>query len=351
MSEPQHDAASLRDHDPQQRESPPTDGWSTAPGAYAYQGQGYQDQQYQDQPQPSQAIQASEARPSWDQQTSSSGSTTRTVALLALVAGIVALVLAIVPVLGTLAALAALGLGIVALVGVRRGRHEGGGLAIGGVITSALAVLLSVGLLFWSLPRISEALSGEPTADEPSATAPPSPSASPKAPEPSVEAPPNDAASEKAPPAAPAPPPDASALPPQLMAVGTKVTLGDWEVSVEEVRQDSNAEVVGGRGRNPAPEGKYVGAVVKVGYTGPDIKTVGVEVNWQYLGTDALAYREAFVYLPGAEDLPRELRKGDTLTAPVFFDVATDAVAGGVLQVQVTNDVSPYQARWAVPAE
>lgn len=200
-------------------------------------------------------------------------------ALLALIAGIVAHVLAIVPVLGTLAALAALGLGIVALVGARRGHHEGGGLAIGGIAASALAVLLSVGLLFWSLPRIGEALSGEPAADDPSAAAPPSPSASPQEPEPSAEAPSRDAPSERAP-AAPAPPPDASALPPQLMAVGRKVTMGDWEVSVEEVRQNSNDEVLGGRDRNTPPAGQYVGAVVKVASNGPDVKTVGVEVSW-----------------------------------------------------------------------
>lgn len=47
--------------------------------------------------------------------------------------------------------------------------------------------------------------------------------------------------------------------------------------------------------------------------------------------------------------LPRELRKGDTLTAPVFFDVAPDAVAGSARQVQVTHEASTYQARWAVP--
>lgn len=57
------------------------------------------------------------------------------------------------------------------------------------------------------------------------------------------------------------------------------------------------------------------------------------------------------MYLAGAEELPRELRKGDTLTAPIFFDVASDAVALGALHVQVTNEASPYQARWAVPTE
>ncbi|SDO72346.1 DUF4190 domain-containing protein [Geodermatophilus sp. DSM 45219] len=234
-------------------------------------------------------------------------------AIASMVLGIIALLLSWIPIVNYLAAVlavVALGLGIPALLRARRGVAGGRGLAITGLVTSVVALVLVVvtQLLFSAV--IDEV---ERSLDEETGSA-----AAPELAQPATEG--------EAAPAA------------EVVPLGTPARVGDYEVTVDSVELDANASVAAANEFNEAPAGQYVVTQLTVTYTGTEEGMPGWDLSAVFHGSDARQYSDAecmAVLADDALDAPT-LNPGGTDTFQFCMDVPAQAIAGGQLSVEPT---------------
>jgi hypothetical protein len=178
-----------------------------------------------------------------------------------MVLGILALLLSWVPIINNLAAILALvglGLGIPALIRARRGTQGGTGLAITGLVTSVLALVLVVLTQLLFVSAIDEV---ERSLDESigeSETAPADPGED------------EDVAST-----------------PEIVPLGVPAQVGDYEVTVDAVELNGNATVAGANEFNDPPTGQYVITQLTVTYLGTEEGTPAWDLTAIFHGTDS----------------------------------------------------------------
>jgi hypothetical protein len=231
-------------------------------------------------------------------------------AVASMVLGIITLLLCWVPIINNVAAVIALvgiGLGIPALLRARRGTHGGKGMAIAGLVTSIVGLVLVFATQALFVAAIDEAVEevqavssdDAPTADADATT---------------------ETAAEAATETAPVP-------------LGTPATLGDYQVRVDGVELNGNATVAAANQFNEAPTGQYVVVTVTATYQGATEGDPGFDISAVYNGTDSRQYSdsECSASLPqDAMDAPT-LNPGGTATFQFCMDVPAAAVAGGSL--------------------
>ena len=242
-------------------------------------------------------------------------------AIASMVLGIIALLLSWVPVINNLAAVLAvvgLGLGIPALLRARRGSAGGTGLAITGLVTSVVAiVLVIVTQVFYAsvLDEVGRSL------DEELGSAP-ADAVAPELAEPATEETPAPAA--------------------DIVPLGVPAEVGDYQVTVDTVQLDGNAAVAAANDFNEAPTGQYVIAQLTVTYTGTEEGTPGWDLTAVFHGSDARQYSDAdcsAVLADDAMDAPT-LNPGGTDTFQFCMDVPPSAIPGGQLSVEPTMSLS-----------
>jgi hypothetical protein len=248
-------------------------------------------------------------------------------AIAAMVLGIIALLLSWLPIINNLAAVLALvglGLGIPALLRARRGTHGGKGLAITGLVTSVVALVLVVVTQMFFVKVIDEV---ERSLDEELSSAP---SVGVDAPEPAVE--------------------DTADTAEDVVPLGIPAQVDDYEVTVDAVELDGNATVASGNQFNDPPTGQYVVTQVTVTYTGSEEGTPGWDLTTVFHGTDARQYSdtECSAVLPDdAMDAPT-LNPGGTDSFQFCMDVPPAAIEGGQLSIEPTvsfdSDARVYYA-------
>jgi hypothetical protein len=238
-------------------------------------------------------------------------------AIASMVLGIIALLLSWVPIVNNLAAVLAvvgLGLGIPALLRARRGTAGGKGLAITGLVTSAVALVLVVVTQFFyasvidEVERSLEEEMGSASAD----------AVAPEVAEPVTEEEPAVAA--------------------DAVPLGVPAQVGDYQVTVDAVQVDGNAAVAAANEFNEAPAGQYVITQLTVTYTGSDEGMPGWDLSAVFHGTDARQYSDAecmAVLEDDAMDAPT-LNPGGTDTFEFCMDVPPSAIPGGQLSVEPT---------------
>ena len=242
-------------------------------------------------------------------------------AIASMVLGIIALLLSWVPVINNLAAVLAvvgLGLGIPALLRARRGSAGGTGLAITGLVTSVVAiVLVIVTQVFYAsvLDEVGRSL------DEELGSAP-ADAVAPELAEPATEETPAPAA--------------------DIVPLGVPAEVGDYQVTVDTFQLDGNAAVAAANDFNEAPTGQYVIAQLTVTYTGTEEGTPGWDLTAVFHGSDARQYSDAdcsAVLADDAMDAPT-LNPGGTDTFQFCMDVPPSAIPGGQLSVEPTMSLS-----------
>jgi hypothetical protein len=242
-------------------------------------------------------------------------------AIAAMVLGIIALLLSWVPIVNNLAAVLAvvgLALGIPALVFARRGTHGGTGLAITGLVTSVLAIVLVIATQALYSSVVDEV---ERSLDEGIAELDQDASGVP------------DAAELIDPAPADAPAPEAAVVP-----LGEPAQVGDYLVSVDAVELDGNAIVADANQFNEPPAGQYVIAQLTATYTGADEGMPGWDLTTVFHGSDARQYADtdcSAVLPDDAMDAPT-LNPGGTDTFQFCLDVPPAAITGGQLSVEPT---------------
>lgn len=252
-------------------------------------------------------------------------------AVAAMVLGILALLGCWVPllnVLSVLLALAGLGVGVPALVLAVQGRRGGRGMALAGVITSAVAIIGSVVVTVVfsaALGGIADALQSADS-DSTATAGPPSSTSSPSA--------------------DPEPPPAAEAL-----ALGTAAQVGEYAVTVTGVDQDADARVAEQSEFNPPPTGRYILVDLTVTYTGTEEGDAWIDLAPTYRGTDARDYDSSSctAVTPDPAIEQPTLRTGGTASFSVCFDLPPEAVAGGQVAVEELISLSGEPVLWAAP--
>jgi len=239
-------------------------------------------------------------------------------AVASMVLGIIGLVLSWVPIINNAAAVLALvglGLGIPALLRARRGTHAGTGLAITGLVTSVLALVIVVATQLFFLKVIDEVENGlEESISESQA-----PFAAPSAP---AEA----GAGEQA------------ATAPETIPLGVPAQVGDYQVSVDSVLLDGNAIVAGANDFNEPPAGQYVIVQLTATYTGSEEGMPAFDLSAVFHGSDARQYSDAdcSAILPDDAINAPTLNSGGSDTFQFCMDVPPAAIAGGQLSVEPT---------------
>jgi hypothetical protein len=187
-------------------------------------------------------------------------------AIASMVLGIIALLLSWVPIVNNVAAVIALvglGLGIPALLRARRGTAGGKGLAITGLVTSVVAIVLVIVTQVFYASVIDEV---ERSLDE-ELNGAPADAVAPDLGEPVTEETPAPAA--------------------DVVPLGVPAQVGDYQVTVDAVQLDGNAAVAAANDFNEAPTGQYVIAQLTVTYTGTEEGTPGWDLSAVFHGTDA----------------------------------------------------------------
>jgi hypothetical protein len=236
-------------------------------------------------------------------------------AIASMVLGIIALTLSWVPIINNVAAILAvvgLGLGVPALLRARRGTHGGKGLAITGLVTSVLALVLVILTQFLFVKAIDEV-------------------------ERSLENELNSAPSEVLTPELDEPATDDATAATEV-PLGVPAQVGDYQVTVDAVVLDGNAIAADGNQFNEPPAGQYVVTQLTVGYTGAEEGTPGWDLTAVFHGTDARQYSDSdcSAVLPDdAMDAPT-LNPGGTDTFQFCMDVPATAIPGGQLSIEPT---------------
>ncbi|SEK84603.1 hypothetical protein SAMN04515665_105215 [Blastococcus sp. DSM 46786] len=236
-------------------------------------------------------------------------------AIASMVLGIIALLLSWVPIVNNVAAVIALvglGLGIPALLRARRGTHGGTGMAITGLITSVLAVVV----VFATQAFYAEVIDGvqeelDRAGDEISAP-------------PAGDTAPVEAEGE----------PAAEAVP-----LGVPAQVGDYQVTVDAVELDGNATAAAGNQFNePATNGQYVVVQLTATYTGAEEGFPGMDLTAVVHGSDNRQYSdsECMAVLPDDAMNAPTLNPGGTDTFQFCMDVPPAALAGAELSVEPT---------------
>jgi Domain of unknown function (DUF4190) len=244
-------------------------------------------------------------------------------AIASMVLGIIALLLCWIPIINNVAAVIALvglGLGIPAFIRARRGTHGGKGMAIAGLVTSLVGLVLVFATQALFVAAIDEAV--EEVDRVSSADAPP------------VE---SEGAEQAATDADPVP-------------LGTPATVGDYQVTVDAVELNGNVTVAGANEFNEKPAGQYVVVTVTATYEGATEGTPAFDLTAVYNGTDSRQYSdsECFATLPqDAMDAPT-LNPGGTATFQFCMDVPPAAIDGGVLFMEPTMSFEEERTFFAV---
>jgi hypothetical protein len=232
-------------------------------------------------------------------------------AIASMVVGIIALLLSWIPVINNLAAILALvglGLGIPALISARRGTAGGTGMAITGLVTSVLAIVLVIVTQLLFVKALDEAGVSleEAIAD--------------------VEAEADPAAEE-----------DVAAAP-EAVPLGVPAQVGDYEVTVDAVELDANATVAGANQFNEPPTGQYVILQLSATYLGADEGTPGWDLAAVFHGSDARQYTDSdcSAVLPDDAMEAPTLNTGGSDTFQFCLDVPPAAIEGGQLSIEPT---------------
>jgi hypothetical protein len=229
-----------------------------------------------------------------------------------MVLGIIALLLSWIPIINNVAAVVAvvgLGLGIPALIRARRGTAGGTGMAITGLVTSVLAILLVIATQLLFVKALDEAGTSleEAIAD--------------------VEAG-----------ADPAPEGDEAAPPSETVPLGVPAEVGDYTVTVDSVQLDGNALVAGANQFNDPPNGQYVIVQLTTTYLGTEEGMPGMDLTAVFHGTDARQYSDSdcgAVLPDDSMDAPT-LNSGGSDTFQFCMDVPPAAIEGAQLSVEPT---------------
>lgn len=233
-----------------------------------------------------------------------------------MVLGILALLLSWIPIINNVAAVLALvglGLGIPALISARRGTRGGTGLAITGLVTSVLALVLVVATQLFFAKVIDEVDRAIDEGISESGAAPSDPTATEDVVETS-----------------------------DVVPLGVAAQVGDYDVSVDAVELDGNATVASGNDFNEPPIGQYVVIQVTATYQGSEEGTPGWDLSAIFHGTDARQYSDsecAQVLPDDAMDAPT-LNTGGSDTFQFCMDVPPAAIAGGQLSIEPTMSFS-----------
>lgn len=248
-------------------------------------------------------------------------------AIASMVLGIIALLLSWIPFINNLAAVLAvigLGLGIPALLLARRGTHGGTGMAITGLVTSVLAIVVVIltQIFFASvIDEVDRSLSQ--SAGE--SAAPAEASEEPAAPE------------EQA--------PEATIVP-----LGVPTPIGDYEVTVDAVELNGNETVAGANQFNEPPAGQFVITQLTVTYLGTEEGMPGFDLTAVFHGNDARQYSDAdcSAVLPDdAMDSPT-LNNGGSDTFQFCMDVPPAAIEGGQLSIEPTLSFEDERVFFAI---
>jgi Domain of unknown function (DUF4190) len=245
-------------------------------------------------------------------------------AIASMVLGIIALLLSWIPIINNVAAIIAvvgLGLGIPALIRARRGTHNGTGMAITGLVTSVLAIVLVILTQMLFVKAIDEV---ESSINESLAE---------------VEAAPVDPGAE-----------EAVAETAEAVALGVPAQVGDYEVTVDAVELDANETVAGANDWNEPPTGQYVIAQLTVTYTGAEEGMPGFDLTAIFHGTDSRQYSdtECSAVLPDdAMDAPT-LNSGGSDTFQFCMDVQPTAIQGGQLSIEPTLSFDDERVFFAI---
>jgi Domain of unknown function (DUF4190) len=245
-------------------------------------------------------------------------------AIASMVLGIIALLLSWIPIINNVAAIIAvvgLGLGIPALIRARRGTHNGSGMAITGLVTSVLAIVLVILTQMLFVKAIDEV---ENSINESLAE---------------VEAAPVEPGAE-----------EAVAETAETVALGVPAQVGDYEVTVDAVELDANETVAGANDWNEPPTGQYVIAQLTVTYTGAEEGMPGFDLTAIFHGTDSRQYSdtECSAVLPDdAMDAPT-LNSGGSDTFQFCMDVQPTAIQGGQLSIEPTLSFTDERVFYAI---
>jgi hypothetical protein len=245
-------------------------------------------------------------------------------AIASMVLGIIALLLSWIPIINNLAAILAvvgLGLGIPALIRARRGTHNGKGLAITGLVTSVIAIVLVILTQMLFVKAIDEV---QQSLEEGIAQ---------------TEVAPTEPAAE-----------ESAAETPDVVPLGVPAQVGDYEVTVDLVELDGNATAAAGNEYNEPPTGQYVVTQLTATYLGTSEGTPGFDLSAIFHGTDSRQYSdsECMAILPDdAMDAPT-LNSGGTDTFQFCMDVPPAAIEGGQLSIEPTMSFEDERVFFAI---
>ncbi len=245
-------------------------------------------------------------------------------AIASMVLGIIALLLSWIPIINNVAAIIAivgLGLGIPALIRARRGTHNGTGLAITGLVTSVLAIVLVIVTQMLFVKAIDEV---ETSINEGLAE---------------LESAPVDPGTE-----------EITTETSDLVPLGVPAQVGDYEVTLDAVELNANETVAGANDFNEPPTGQYVITQLTVTYTGADEGTPGFDLTAIFHGTDSRQYSDtdcSAVLPDDAMDAPT-LNSGGSDTFQFCMDVPPAAIDGGQLSIEPTMSFDDERVYYAI---
>jgi len=134
------------------------------------------------------------------------------------------------------------------------------------------------------------------------------------------------------------------------LPLGESASVGDWVVSVDAVEQDADQLIEDANEFNEPPTGQYVVAELTATYQGAGRSDAWVNVQPSFVEPDGTehSYYECIAVVPEPGFNTPSLRRGDSASYQVCFDVPADSIAGGRIVVIDVMNFGDAGAAWAV---
>jgi hypothetical protein len=119
-------------------------------------------------------------------------------------------------------------------------------------------------------------------------------------------------------------------LEPANHKTGDTVAINGWDIKIDKVVLNANAEVKAANEYNEPPKGQYVLVTVTgTNTTADEFKDLSA-LYARFLGSDKKVYDETYVYTSFDDaDLPTEAAPGGTVTHQFEFDIPASALGSG----------------------
>ena len=134
------------------------------------------------------------------------------------------------------------------------------------------------------------------------------------------------------------------------LAIGTRIEMGDWTLTVTDVTVDAAEQVMAENQFNDPPEEghQFVMFNVDATYEGEESGTAWLDFSWAIVGSEGNTFSDRCGVIPDSLNDTGETFPGGSVSGNVCFSAASDQIEGGTLRIEELFSFDDTRAFYAL---